>query len=63
MINYFIAPLSDIQTLNIKYLTMCIVHMQGGTIRTLLYGCAYVYPLTYLFKVVLSSLTYAQTIH
>ena len=41
--NYFIAPLSVFQTLNIKYLTMYKVHMQGGAIRTLLYGCAYVW--------------------
>ena len=36
-----IASLSDIPKFHIKYLTMYKLHMHSGTIRKLLYGCAY----------------------
>ena len=39
------APLSDIPMFYTKYLTMCKVHIHAGTIRKLLYGCAYVWAI------------------
>ena len=47
-----IAPLSDIATFYIQYLTMHKVHTHAGVIRQLLYGCAYEREIIHSLKLV-----------
>ena len=46
------APLSDIPMFYFKYLTMHKVHMHAGTLRQLLYDCAYVREIIHSLKLV-----------
>ena len=52
ILTLFIAHLSDIPMVYIKYPTMHKVHMHAGAIRQLLYGCTYVREIIHSLKLV-----------